>query len=75
MEGDIAEDIQSSLNSIIEIFDGYDNIYKPKITVSYVDRDTNNITIMCYKQDVVHNSRSGPHIEAVKYKEYEIIKK
>lgn len=69
MSYDIAKDIQPNLNSIIEAFDLYENIYKPKITVSYVDRDTEHKRIITYHQEVVHNSRSGPHIEAVRCKD------
>ncbi len=50
------------LNHIAEVIDSY-GVWDAKITISYTEGDEK--TIIKFKPDTVHNSRAGPHIEAV----------
>lgn len=59
-------EIQRDLNRIMEILDLHDEIYRPKIIVSYIDRDSDQKRCMHYDSDndIFRNS-----ISARKYKD------
>lgn len=50
------------LNFIAEVIDMY-GVWDAKITISYTQGDKK--TTMKFKPETVHNSRAGPHVEAV----------